>query len=191
MKVVVFFGSPRIEGNTEILLREALKPIQVAGHEVTEFKLNFLNIKPCQDCGGCTKTGVCVINDDMKGIYDAIRTGDRFIVASPVFFYSVSAQTKAMIDRCQAFWCEKYLLKKEIPAGPRGRKGLLLVAAGLNKDAAAVCAETVTKIFFRSISVPEHRMVAALGADAKGDVLTHPTALKDAYEAGKLLVEPA
>lgn len=191
MKVVVFFGSPRIDGNTEILLREALRPIEAAGHDIVAFKLNVMNIKPCQDCGGCARTGVCVINDDMKPVYDAIRSGDRFIVASPVFFYSVSAQTKLMIDRCQAFWCEKYLLKKDLPAGPHGRKGLLLVAAGLNKEAAAVCAETVTRIFFRSISVPEHRMVAALGADGKGEVLGHPTALKEAFAAGVELVQTA
>jgi multimeric flavodoxin WrbA len=188
MKVVAFFGSPRIEGNTDILLREALKPAQSLGHEIIEFKLNFLNIKPCQDCGGCVKTGVCVINDAMAEIYEAIRTADRFIVASPIFFYTVSAQTKAMIDRCQAFWCEKYLLKKDIPAGPHGRKGLLLVAAGMKKEAAATCAETVARIFFRTISVATHEMVAALGADAKGDVLHHPTALQEAFEAGKRLV---
>lgn len=188
MKVVAFFGSPRIEGNTDILLREALKAAQQAGHEIVEFKLNLMNIKPCQDCGGCTKTGVCIINDGMKDIYDAIRSADRFIVASPIFFYTVSAQTKAMIDRCQAFWCEKYLLKKDIPAGPRGRKGLLLVAAGMKKDAAAECADTVARIFFRTISVPTHEMVAALGAEGKGDVLHQPAALSAAFEAGKRLV---
>jgi multimeric flavodoxin WrbA len=189
MKVVAFFGSPRLEGNTEILLQEALKPIRAAGHEIVLFKLNFMNIKPCQDCGGCTKTGVCVIQDGMNEIYDAIRTADRIIVASPIFFFSLSAQTKAMIDRCQSFWCEKYLLKKDISAGPHGRKGLLLVAAGMQKDDAVKCADTVAKIFFRSISVPVHEMVRALGADAKGDVLHHPTALKEAYEAGKRLVQ--
>jgi multimeric flavodoxin WrbA len=189
MKVVAFFGSPRLEGNTDILLQEAFKPVTAAGHEVVLFKLNYMNIKPCQDCGGCTKTGVCVIQDGMADIYDAIRTADRFIVASPIFFYSLSAQTKAMIDRCQSFWCEKYLLKKDIPAGPHGRKGLLLVAAGMQKDDAVKCADTVAKIFFRSISVPTHEMVCALGADAKGEVLNHPTALKDAYEAGKRLVQ--
>ncbi|MDH4162208.1 MAG: flavodoxin family protein [Nitrospirota bacterium] len=188
MKVVAFFGSPRIEGNTDILLQEALKPVQAGGHEVIEFRLNLLNIKPCQDCGGCTKTGVCVINDAMKDIYEAIRTADRFILASPIFFYTVSAQAKAMIDRCQAFWCEKYLLKKDIPAGPHGRKGLLLVAAGMNKDAAVQCADTVARIFFRTISVPEHVMVSALGADGKGDVLKNSAVLKEAYEAGKKLI---
>jgi len=188
MKVAAFFGSPRPEGNTDILLQEALKPIQAAGHEIVLFKLNFLNIRPCQDCGGCTKTGTCVIQDGMAEIYDAIRTADRFIMASPIFFYSLSAQTKAMIDRCQAFWCEKYLLHKDIPAGPHGRKGLLLVAAGMKKDDAVKCADTVAKIFFRTISVPTHEMVSALGADAKGDVLSHTAALKEAYEAGKRLL---
>jgi NAD(P)H-dependent FMN reductase len=188
MKVVAFFGSPRIGGNTDILLQEALKPVKAAGHEVVQYNLNVMNIRPCQDCGGCTKTGVCVLNDAMKDIYDSIRTGDRFIIASPIFFYTVSAQTKAMIDRCQAFWCEKYLLKKDIPAGPHGRKGLLLVAAGMKKDDAIKCADTVVRIFFRTISVPAHETVSALGADAKGDILTHP-ALKEAFEAGKRLVE--
>jgi multimeric flavodoxin WrbA len=188
MKVVAFFGSPRIGGNTDILLHEALKPIKADGHEVVQFNLNTMNIRPCQDCGGCTKTGVCVVNDDMKDVFEAIRTGDRFIVASPIFFYTVSAQTKAMIDRCQAFWCEKYLLKKDITAGPHGRKGLLLVAAGMKKDDSVKCADAVVKIFFRTISVPKHEMVFALGADAKGDILNHP-ALHEAFEAGKRLVE--
>jgi len=188
MKVVAFFGSPRIGGNTDLMLREALRAATEAGHEVVQFDLNLLKIKPCQDCGGCLKTGVCIMKDDMTQIYQAIRTGDRFILASPIFFYSVSAQAKAMIDRCQSFWCEKFLLKKDIPAGPQGRKGLLLVAAALNKDAAVACAETVTRIFFRTISVTEHEMVSALGVDGKGDILKHDTALKDCYEAGRRLV---
>ncbi len=189
MKVVAFFGSPRIGGNTDILLQEALKPIKAAGHEVVQYNLNMMNIKPCQDCGGCTKTGVCVVNDDMREIYETIRAFDRLIIASPIFFYSLSAQTKAMIDRCQAFYCEKYILKKDIPAGSHGRKGLLLVAAGMKKDDAVKCADTVAKIFFRTISVPTHEMVSALGADAKGDILSHADALREAYEAGKRLVE--
>jgi hypothetical protein len=66
MKVVAFFGSPRIHGNTELLLEEALRPAREAGHEVIPFKLNYMNIKPCQNCGGCEKTGVCIVNDAMR-----------------------------------------------------------------------------------------------------------------------------
>jgi multimeric flavodoxin WrbA len=189
MKVIAFNGSPRIGGNTEVLLNEALKPLQEAGHDITLYKLNALNVRPCQDCGGCTKTGICIQQDDMTGIYQAIRESDRVIVASPIFFYNLSAQTKAMVDRCQAFWCEKYLMKQVIPAGPRGRKGLLLLVGGMKKEDGKHTAEATAKGFFRTCSVPEHETLFFGGVDAKGDVQKHPTALKEAYAAGKRLAE--
>lgn len=190
MKVVAFYGSPRLHGNSETLLDEALKPIEAAGHEIIPFKLHYMNIKPCQNCGGCDKTGKCVIkNDDMPEIYKAIREGDRFILSSPIFFFALSAQTKIMIDRCQAFWSEKYLLKKGIPEGQYGRKGLLILVGGMKKDIGIKCAESSAKAFFRTISVPTHETIGYLGIDAKGDILEHPTALKDAYNAGMKLIE--
>jgi len=187
VKIVAFNGSPRIGGNTEVLLEEALKPLREAGHEITLFKLNVLNFKPCQDCGGCVKTGICIHDDAMTAMYAAIREADRIILASPIFFYSISAQAKAMVDRCQAFWCEKYLLKKIIPAGPHGRKGLLLLVGGMKKEDGKHTAEAVAKGFFRTCSVPEHETLFYGGVDAKGDVQKHPTALQEAYEAGKRL----
>jgi multimeric flavodoxin WrbA len=104
MKVIAFSGSPRKDGNTDLLLREAVKGVESSGISVKTFILNLMNIKPCQNCGGCEKTGECIIKDDMEEIYREIRTADRIILASPIFFFSVSAQTKAMIDRCQSFW---------------------------------------------------------------------------------------
>lgn len=188
MRIIAFQGSPRSGGNTEILLHEALKPLHEAGHDILVFQLNSMIIKPCQDCGGCVKTGICIHKDDaMCGIYDAIREADRIILASPIFFSSVSAQAKAMIDRCQSFWCEKYLMKKVIPTGPHGRKGLLLLVGGMKKQGSQKCAEETAKAFFRTVSVPEHRVLFFLGIDAKGDILKHPTALKEAYQAGKEL----
>jgi len=189
MKVVVFHGSPRIEGNTEILLNEAMRGINEEGHDIRVFKLNFMNIKPCQDCGGCEKNGTCIINDDMEEIYNAVRGADRIILASPIFFFGLSAQSKIMIDRCQSFWCEKYLLRKTIPEGPFGRKGLLLLVGGMKKEVGIQCGEATAKAFFRTVSVSEHRTVSFLGIDAKGAILEHPTALREVYEAGKALVE--
>lgn len=188
MKVLAFQGSPRIEGNTDILLKETLKPIQDAGHDITLFKLNFMDIKPCQNCGGCDKTGICIIKDDMEEIYVAIREADRIILASPIFFFGLSAQAKVMIDRCQAFWCEKYLLKNPIPEGQYGRKGLLLLVGGMKKEIGIQCAEASAKAFFRTISVPDHETLSFTGVDAKGAILEHPTAFKEAYEEGKRLV---
>jgi multimeric flavodoxin WrbA len=190
VKIVAFQGSPRPSGNTEILLESALKPIREAGHEIILFKLNFMRIKPCQDCGSCEKNGKCIIDDDMVDIYSAIRAADRIILASPIFFFALSAQVKAMIDRCQAFWCEKYLMRQSLPAGPHGRKGLLMLVGGMKRDVGITCSDATAKAFFRTISVPHHEVLGFLGVDAKGAILEHPTALKEAHDAGlKLIAE--
>jgi multimeric flavodoxin WrbA len=187
LKILAFQGSPRPGGNTEVLLNETLKPLYEARHEIRVFNLNDMIIRPCQDCAGCLKSGICIHRDAMCDIYDAIREAERIILASPIFFSGVSAQAKAMIDRCQAFWCEKYVLKKTIPAGPRGRKGLLLLVGGMKKEGTSRCPEETATSFFRTISVPEHKVLFFAGIDAKGDILKHPTALKEGYEAGEEL----
>jgi len=188
MKVAAFNGSPRKGGNTESLLWEALRPIEYAGHDVAKFNLNDMSIKPCQDCGGCEKTGVCVWKDDMTLVASAIRESDRVILASPIFFFGLSAQAKAMIDRCQAFWCEKYLLKRPIPEGPHGRSGLLLLVGGMKKEIGIECANATATAFFRTVSVPRHEKVSFLGIDEKGAICSHKTAFNDVYLAGRRLI---
>ena len=188
MKVIAFLGSPRKEGNSEILLRETTRGIKENGHEVILFRPSEMNISPCLNCGGCDTTGQCVIEDDMDKIYEAIRQGDRFVIVSPIFFFGLPAQIKAPIDRCQIFFCEKYFLKKSIPPGPYGRKGLLVLVGGMKREIGYKCGEATTTAFFRTISVPEHRTVQFPGVDATGEIRKHPTALKEVYEAGLQLV---
>lgn len=189
MKVIAFLGSPRVDGNTELLLNEAVRAVEEEGHNVTVFRPGLMKLSPCLNCGSCEDNGECIIDDEMKEVYRAIQEGDRFILASPIFFFGLSAQIKALIDRCQAFWCKKYLLKKPIPAGVFGRKGLLLLVGGMKSDTGFTCGEATAKAFFRTISVPEHETLFYKEVDAKGAIQKHPTALKDAYEAGKRLVK--
>jgi multimeric flavodoxin WrbA len=188
LNIVAFHGSPRAGGNTEILLCETLKAINRLEHNVYLFTLNRMDIKPCQNCGGCDDSGVCTIRDGMEDIYDAVRKADRVVVASPIFFFGLSAQAKIMIDRCQAFWCEKYLLKKPIPPGVHGRKGLLLLVGGMKNQTGITCGEATAKAFFRSVNVQEHETLSFLGVDRKGAIIDHPTALHQGFEAGKRLV---
>ncbi|MBI4698842.1 MAG: flavodoxin family protein [Nitrospirae bacterium] len=188
MKVIAFLGSPRKDGNTDLLLKEVMRGVNVSGLEVETFDLNSMDIQPCQDCGGCDDTGTCIVHDDMDRIYHSIRAADRIVLASPVFFFSLSAQAKAMIDRCQCFWCEKYVLKKPVQAGKFGRKGLLLLVGGMKKEVGVQCADTCAGAFFKTISVPEHVTLSYLGIDKKGEILKHPASLKEAFEAGKKLV---
>ncbi len=188
MKIIAFLGSPRREGNTELLLSEVIRGIEDSGSDVKVFDLNSMNIQPCQDCGGCDETGECIIHDDMDNVYRAIRDSDRIILASPIFFFALSAQTKTMIDRCQSFWCEKYVLKKPVPGGEFGRKGLLLLVGGMKREVGVQCSESCAAAFFRTVSVPEHRILSFLGINKKGEILQHPNALQKAYEEGKKLV---
>lgn len=188
MKLIALLGSPRAGGNTELLLKEAVGAAEEEGYSsVILFSPAKMNISPCTNCGGCKDTGVCIIKDDMDEVYCAIRESERFILASPIFFFGLSAQIKALIDRCQAFWCEKYLLKRPIPEGPRGRKGLLLMAGGMKKEIGFKCGDVTATAFFRTISVPTHETLYYPGIDAKGAIRDHPTALADVYKAGKRL----
>lgn len=188
MKVAAFLGSPRKDGNTVLLLKEAIKGVEGSGGKVALYNLNRLKIMPCQDCGGCDKTGGCIIKDEMTPLYDEIRQADRIILASPIFFFALSAQAKAFVDRCQSFWCEKYLLKRPVPEGPHGRKGLLILVGGMKRDIGVQCGDATAKAFFRTINVGEHKVLSFIGIDEKGAILRHPTALGDAFEAGRLLV---
>ncbi|MEO5358494.1 MAG: flavodoxin family protein [Nitrospirae bacterium YQR-1] len=188
MKVTVFLGSPRVEGNTEILVKEALRAVKEAGHTVTLFRPSEMTISPCTNCGGCDLTGECVIEDDMSEVYSAIYEGERFILASPIFFFGLTAQVKALIDRAQALWCEKYLLNRPIKAGPAGRKALLIMVGGMKKEIGFTGGGATAKAFFRTISVPDHETIYFDGVDKKGAIREHSTALNAVHEAAVRLV---
>ncbi|MDP2953505.1 MAG: flavodoxin family protein [Chloroflexota bacterium] len=117
LSLLGILGSPRRGGNAECLLDEALKGAEGKGAQVEKVVLADRNIHPCRGCGDCDATGICTLLDDMPLLLDKLRTADRLVLASPVYFLSVTAQTKAMIDRCQAQWAAKYLLKRPILRG--------------------------------------------------------------------------
>jgi multimeric flavodoxin WrbA len=188
MKVTAFLGSPRKGGNSELMLKEALRAVEEEGHQVTLFRPSEMNISPCTNCGGCDESGECIIEDQMAEVYKAIRENDRFIISSPIFFFGIPAQLKALIDRSQAIWCEKYLLRRPIAEGPYGRKGLLLLVGGMKREVGFRCSDATATAFLRTISVPEHEVLSFQQVDAKGAIRKHPTALKDTYEAGKRLI---
>ena len=106
-KVLGISASPRRGGNAEVLLDAALSGAAGAGAIVEKIILNELCLKPCQACDGCSKTGACIIKDDMRQIYKKVDETDALIVASPIYFGSLAAQAKIMIDRFQPYWVRK------------------------------------------------------------------------------------
>ena len=99
MKILGVVGSPRKGGNTEILMREVLQQAHEAGCETEMFRMSEKRVAPCDACAGCVETGSCVIQDDMQELYSMLDRADGIVIGTPVYFGSVSAQTKAIMDR--------------------------------------------------------------------------------------------
>ena len=187
MKVIGISGSPRRGGNTETLLREVLRGAEEAGAETRLFILSEMNISPCRHCYGCMAKGECVVKDDMGLIYPEVESLDALVLASPIFFYGVTAQAKAMIDRCQAFWNRKYILKRRIAT--EKRKGVFISVGGTKFPDLFDHAKATVKNFFLTIDVAYWAELLYPGIDKKGEIRGHPTALKDAYLLGRRLVK--
>ena len=188
MKALGIHGSPRGGGNTELLLQEFLRGCRDAGAEVEEVFLRRLQITPCLEIYACQKDGQCPIKDDMKPLYGKLIEADLLAVASPIFFYAVSAHLKAMIDRCQALWARKYLLNQSVGSVQTGRKGVFLAVGGAKGAKNFDGALLTMKYFFDALDIKFFRSLLYNSIDAKEEILSHPTALKEAFEAGKALV---
>ena len=187
MKVLGIMGSPRIGGNTDLLLDEALKAARSQGAEVERVVVDKLKISPCKEYYGCLRDGNCVIRDDMDDLYPKLLNADVVIVASPIFFYGVTSQAKALIDRCQALWARRYVLKQEPPDS--GRKGAF-IGVGATKGQNLFEGSILTlKYFFQAIGVTYADELLIRSVDKKGEIRAHPTALADAFELGKRLAQ--
>jgi multimeric flavodoxin WrbA len=184
LKVLGIMGSPRLRGNTDLLLDEALKGATGRGAAVEKIIIDRLKIAPCKEYYACLRDGHCVIRDDMDDIYGKILGADAIIIATPIFFYAVSAQTLALMSRCQALWARKYVLNNlDIPA----KKGAF-IAVGATRGARLFDGPKLTvKYFFRAINADYSGELLIRGVDKKGEIKQHPTALAEAFEMGKRL----
>jgi multimeric flavodoxin WrbA len=189
MKVLGLFGSPRRGGNTDLLLEEALKGAESQGAEAERIYLTDYAITPCKECHGCEQSGHCVILDDMHKIYPKFLEADIIILASPIFFYGITAWAKALIDRSQALWARKYLLK-DPSLGKEGkkRKGFFISVGATKGQKVFEGAILTAKYFFDVLNAEYVGDLLFRGVDAKGDILKRQGALQQAFDAGGRLV---
>ncbi len=130
MDIMVINASPRKSGNTSYLSEMTLGILEKHGIKTTYINLRKLNFEPCIACGYCDKTGKCFMKDDMTPLYDKIDKSCGTIVFSPVFFDSVPAKLKAFVDRTQAFYASKFILKEPSIDRYKKRFGLLISLGG-------------------------------------------------------------
>ncbi|MDO8142103.1 MAG: flavodoxin family protein [Candidatus Brocadiales bacterium] len=190
LRLVGIFGSPRRDGNSDILLNSAIKGAESNGAAVEKIIIRDLQIAPCNSCGGCWEKGDCVINDDMQKIYPKLVDADGIIVASPIYFMGVSAQLKAFIDRCQAFWARKYVLHMPIREGGRVAKGFFIATAARDSGEGLFTGAVKTiKAFFHVLDTQYVGDILCAGLEEKGDAGKKQELLQQAFDAGKQLLK--
>ena len=104
VKVLVLLGSPRRKGNSALLAEKIAKGAESQGAQVETVFVQDLKIAPCKGCLTCQKKGStgCAIHDDMQSVYPRLLVADAWVIASPVYWFTMSAQTKVWMDRCLA-----------------------------------------------------------------------------------------
>ncbi|OAG27484.1 flavodoxin family protein [Thermodesulfatator autotrophicus] len=190
MNILAFQGSPRLGGNTDLLLDSFLNGAKEAQARVEKINLYRVQIGPCIECGECDETGECVIPDDMKEIYPKIDAADVIVVASPIFFYNITSRTQALVERSQARWICKYVLKKEPPYG-REKHGIFLSLGATKGKKLFEGPQRVIRYFFDAVYARYEGGLFYRGIEKKGAIKEHPSALEEAYKLGKVVGQGA
>ncbi len=176
MKVLGIVCSPRLHGNTEILLQESLTGAREAGAEVELLTLAGKTIAPCDACYSCRKTGKCHIKDYMQDIYTKLLEADGIIFGTPVYFLTLCAQAKALIDRTYVFSAERALRDKV--AG---------VVVTTNR-AGTTSALTVFSNFFMLQRMIMVGAAIGFGGAEKGEIRNDKRGMEDAERLGRAVV---
>ncbi len=173
MKITVLVGSPRANGNTEIMADEFIKGAKEVGHEVTKITLHDKNVAGCKGCEYCfAHDGECVQNDDMKDIIKVIDQTDCLVLASPIYWFDMTAQVKVVIDRLYA----------------RARKGYNISSAAMllnsGSDGVYAAAKTMFEAMTKFLRWENKGIITIPGMAKKGSMKQSPE-LHDVYKFGR------
>jgi NAD(P)H-dependent FMN reductase len=186
--VLGILGSPRPRSNTGVLLQRVLAGAVAAGAESEFLDLRKLNYVSCRHCGGCDKTGRCVVRDDVQMIHSRIRAAQHLMLASPIQFSAVSGETKMMIDRAQAFWVAKYRLHLPLSEVPGPRRGVFVATCGGDDERVFDWAKHTVKAFFNSTGFQYRDELFEADTDRTPPVTERESVLARADELGRRLV---
>ena len=182
-KIIVVLGSPRKNGNSATLARQVIAGAEASGAEVESFYLHDMDIRPCRACDACQEDidKNCVMDDDMQILYPKVRAADVIVIASPIYWFTVSAQTKLFIDRCYAL------------GGPQGYalegKQIGIVLAYGDSDpynSGAVNAIRTFQDAFNFVGAELAGMVYGSATDA-GEIAENQKLMEAAYQLGERL----
>lgn len=174
-KVLILSGSPRKDGNSDLLCDEFMRGTIESKNEVEKIFIRDKKIGCCNACYYCTSNnGKCAVNDDMSEIIDKMQSADVIVMASPVYFYSIDAQMKAVIDRCVARW-------RDIP----DKEFYYIMTAAEDSKTVMDCTLECFRGFARCLdNATEKGVIFGKGVYEKGEI-KNTRYMKEAYEMGK------
>lgn len=185
-QIIAIYGSPRRNGNSAALLKEAVDGARLEGADVEEVFLRDHKISPCLEIYNCIKTGECAIRDDFPEILAKLEASKGIMLASPIFFYTVSAHTKIFMDRCQSLWVRKYWIEKQVfGKAAQTRKGLFISVGATGGKKLFDGAILTVKYFFDVLNAGLWRTVLCRGVDRRGEITSRDDYLQEAFRAGR------
>jgi multimeric flavodoxin WrbA len=188
LKVIGISASPRLNGNSDLLLRRALAGAESAGAQTEYIRLVDFKIAPCTECNSCYRTGSCIVKDDYHILSAKMLDADRLIFATPIFFMAVCAQAKALIDRCQCLWAHKYVLKKPlINTAGRDRRAMVIAVGGSKSKKMFDSIRLTMKYFFDVLDMNYAANLFVNKVEDPGRIKEHPSAMELAFRLGRNL----
>ena len=174
-------GSPRKKGNSALLAKEAIEGAKDAGAQIESFYLHGMKIKPCTACDACRRKDQrdCILKDDMTPLYSKLRKADAIVMATPVYWFTVSAQTKLFMDRWYAMGGDDgYPFKGK-------RFGIVLAYA--DEDPFCSGAVNVLRTFQDALGYVGAKIVGMVYGSARkaGEIKKNKNLLKKAQQLGK------
>ena len=187
VKVLGISASPRVKGNSDLLLRQALAGAESAGAHVEYIRLSDYKIAPCIECNACYTTGRCEVQDDYQQLLAKILDAGRLILATPIFFMTVCAQAKTFIDRSQCLWAHRYVLKKELITPESDRRAIVIAVGGSKSTKMFENIRSTMKPYFDSLQMQYVANLFVNKVNTLGEIEKHPSAMKEAFRLGKEL----
>jgi len=185
-QILVLLGSPRKKGNSAALAEQIIKGAESMGAKVEKLYLNGMKIKPCQACYSCRKENSkgCAVDDDMQSIYPKLINSDVWVIASPVYFFTMSAQTKIFMDRCFA------LLGNDKTKSPFVGKKIAIAMSYEDVDPFKSGCVNALRSFQDTYNYVGAKIIGMVygRADAVGEIKANTAMMEEAEELGKKLV---
>ena len=184
-KILIVKGSPRKNGNSAVLADQVAAGAQGAGAQVESFYLHGMDISPCDACEACQASpdAECIVDDDMQLLYPKVREADALVYASPVYWFTVSAQLKLFMDRCYALGGDE--VEDHALAGKR--IGVVLTYGGDDLfDSGGINAIRTFQDTFRYIPAEIVGFVHGYALDP-GEIKVNEDVMQEAYDLGRKL----